>query len=67
MRLSTVFHKSGAYEKLPNTVEEGDKEGKESGDIFSDADDKEDDGFDLKNWSPLREVYDGMPTFSVGV
>lgn len=43
------------------------KEGKESGDIFSDADDKEDDGFDLKNWSPLREVYDSMPTFSVGV
>ena len=64
-RISTEFHKSGAYEKLPNTVEEGDKEGKESGDIFSDADDKEDDGFDLKNWSPLREVYDSMPTFSV--
>lgn len=62
-RISTEFHKSGAYEKLPNTVEEG----KESGDIFSDADDKEDDGFDLKNWSPLREVYDSMPTFSVGV
>lgn len=66
-RISTEFHKSGAYEKLPNTVEEGDKEGKESGDIFSDADDKENDGFDLKNWSPLREVYDSMPTFSVGV
>ena len=66
-RISTEFHKSGAYEKLPNTVEEGDKEGKESGDIFSDADDKEDDGFDLKNWSPLREVYDSMPTFSAGV
>ena len=65
-RISTEFHKSGAYEKLPNTVEEGDKEGKESGDIFSDADDKEDDGFDLKKWSPLREVYDSMPTFSVG-
>ena len=64
-RISTEFHKSGAYEKLPNTVGEGDKEGKESGDIFSDADDKEDDGFDLKNWSPLREVYDSMPTFSV--
>lgn len=65
-RISTEFHKSGTYEKLPNTVEERDKEGKESGDIFSDADDKEDDGFDLKNWSPLREVYDSMPTFSVG-
>lgn len=65
-RISTEFHKSGAYEKLPNTVEEGDKEGKESGDVFSDAEDDEGEGFDLKNWSPLREVYDSMPTFSVG-
>lgn len=65
-RISTEFHKSGAYEKLPNTVEEGDKEGKESGDVFSDAEDDEDEGFDLKNWSPLTEVYDSMPTFSVG-
>ena len=65
-RISTEFHKSGAYEKLPNTVEEGDKEGKESGDVFSDVEDDEDEGFDLKNWSPLREVYDSMPTFSVG-
>ena len=66
-RISTEFHKSGAYEKLPNTVEEGDKEGKESGDIFSDADDKEDDGFDLKNWSPLREVYANIFCRSVNV
>lgn len=65
-RISTEFHKSGAYEKLPNTVEEGDKEGKESGDVFSEAEDEDDDGFDLKNWSPLTEVYDSMPTFSVG-
>lgn len=28
-RISTEFHKSGAYEKLPNTFGEGDKEGKE--------------------------------------
>jgi len=65
-RISTEFHKSGAYEKLPNTAEEGDKEGKESGDVFSDAEDDEGECFDLKNWSPLREVYDNMPTFSVG-
>ena len=62
-RISTEFHKSGAYEKLPNTIEEGDKKNRESGDVFSDA---EDEGFDLKNWSPLTEVYDSMPTFSVG-
>ena len=65
-RISTEFHKSGAYEKLPNTVEEGDKENRESGDVFSDAEDEDDEGFDLKNWSPLTEVYDSMPTFSVG-
>ena len=40
--------------------------GKESGDVFSDGEDAEDDGLDLKNWSPLTEVYDSMPTFSVG-
>ncbi len=65
-RISTEFHKSGAYEKLPNTIGEGDKEGKESGDVFSDAEVEDDDGFDLKNWSPLTEVYDSRPTFSVG-
>ncbi len=65
-RISTEFHKSGAYEKLPNTVEEGDKKNRESGDVFSDAEDEDDEGFDLKNWSPLTEVYDRMPTFSVG-
>ncbi|MBQ8139055.1 MAG: hypothetical protein IJ195_06345 [Lachnospiraceae bacterium] len=65
-RISTEFHKSGAYDKLPNTIEEGDNEGKENGDVFSDAEDEEDDSFNLKNWSPLTEVYDSMPTFSVG-
>ena len=65
-RISTEFHKSGAYEKLPNTVEEDDKKNRESGDVFSDAEDEDDEGFDLKNWSPLTEVYDSMPTFSVG-
>ena len=65
-RVSTEFHKSGAYDKLPNTAEEGDKKNKESGDVFSDAEDEEDNGFDLKNWSPLTEVYDSMPTFSAG-
>ena len=65
-RISEEFHKSGAYEKLPNTIEEGEKSNKESGDVFSDAEDEEDEGFDLKNWSPLTEVYDSMPTFSAG-
>ena len=66
-RISTEFHKSGAYEKLPNTMEEANKKNsKESGDVFSDAEDEADsdnDEFDLKNWSPLTEVYDALPKF----
>ena len=66
--INTEFHKSGAYNKLPNTMEEANKKNNQgSGDVFSEAEDEEDnDVFDLKNWSPLTEVYDSMPTFSVG-
>ncbi len=64
-RISTEFHKSDAYKKLPNTIKEGDKDGNEGGDVFSSAEAEEDDGFDLKNWSPLTEAYDSLPTFSV--
>ena len=42
------------------------KNSKESGDVFSDAEDEADsdnDEFDLKNWSPLTEVYDALPKF----
>lgn len=67
-RINTEFHKSGAYNKLPNTMEEANKKNNQgSGDVFSEAEDEEDnDVFDLKNWSPLTEVYESMPTFSVG-
>ncbi len=63
-RISDEFHRSGAYEKLPNTTEE-EKEKKndqKNGDFFSET---KDDGFDLKNWSPLKELYESLPTFSV--
>lgn len=64
-RVWTEFHKSGAYSKLPGTVEEAKKKtGADPENKFADED-KEDD-FDLKNWSPLQEVYDQMPTFSAG-
>ena len=66
-RISTEFHKSGAYDKLPNTMEEANKKrSQEPGDVFSDAEDEADsdnDEFDLKNWSPLTEVYDALPKF----
>ena len=68
-RINTEFHKSGAYNKLPNMMEEAEKKSSRGkGDIFSEAEEEEaHDGFDLKNWSPLTEVYAGMPTFSAGV
>lgn len=67
-RIATEFHKSGAYDKLPNTMEDAEKKkNEEVGDVFSDAEDEDDEsGFELMNWSPLKEVYDSMPTFSVG-
>ena len=65
-RINAEFHKSGAYSKLPNTMEEANNN-RNNGDVFSEVEDEEDnDGFDLKNWSPLTEVYDSMPTFSAG-
>lgn len=64
-RVWTEFHKSGAYSKLPNTVEEAKKKtGADHENEF--ADEEKEDDFDLKNWSPLQEVYDQMPTFSAG-
>ena len=67
-RVSTEFHKSGAYNKLPNTIEDAKKKGARTNDVeFSDGEEENDeDEFDLMNWSPLAEVYDSMPTFSAG-
>lgn len=66
-RVSTEFHKSGAYSKLPNTIEDEKKKGAQTNDVeFSDGEENEEDEFDLMNWSPLTEVYDSMPTFSAG-
>ena len=64
-RINTEFHNSGAYTKLPDTMEEANKKNDQHNeDVFSQAEDEEDkDGFDLKNGSPLTEVYNSMPTF----
>lgn len=74
-RVEAEFHKSGAYQKLPNTIEAAKKKhGDQSLSVkFSDAEDDEednhdnDDDFDVMSWSPLNEVYDSLPSFSVGV
>ena len=66
-RVSTEFHKSGAYNKLPNTIEDAKKKGAHTNDVeFSDGEENDEDEFDLMNWSPLTEVYDSMSTFSAG-
>lgn len=66
-RVSTEFHKSGAYSKLPNTIEDVKKKGAHTNNVeFSDGEENDEDEFDLMNWSPLTEVYDSMPTFSAG-
>ena len=60
--------KSKMYNKLPTTIEEARKKKKQidpDKDLFKeDNDDK--DGFDLSSWSPLRELYDQMPSFVAG-
>ena len=62
-RVSEEFHKSGAYDKLPDTTSEA-AGGKKynNGNIFSDGDD-DNNRLKLLNWSPLDEVYEMMPTF----
>ena len=63
-RIVAEFHKSGAYSKLPSTVKDGKEKGSGiCGELIPDG---EDDDLNLVNWSPLKEVYDNMPTFSTG-
>ena len=65
-RISEEFRKSKAYNELPTTIEEAKKKKKQvdpDPDLFKEDD--EDDDQDLKNWSPLQEMFDQMPSFSV--
>ena len=66
-RLATEFHRSAAYNRLPNTVKEANqkKNAKEAGDFRKDdSDDEEENGINLKSWTPLQEVIDSLPTFT---
>lgn len=65
-RISSEFRKSGGYAKLPNTMEETQKKknGNNENAFSRENEDKEE--MDLKNWSPLQEVFNQMPTFSAG-
>ena len=65
-RISEEFRKSKAYNELPIAIEEAKKKKKQvdpDPDLFKEDD--EDDDQDLKNWSPLQEMFDQMPSFSV--
>ncbi len=63
-RISEEFRKSKAYNELPTTIEEAKKKQADPDpDLFNEDD--EDDDHDLKNWSPLQEMFDQMPSFSV--
>lgn len=67
-RISSEFHSSGAYKKLPDTMKEAkEQHSKGSGDVFSDAKDEDDElKIELRSWSPLTEVYDSLPSFNTG-
>ena len=66
--VSTEFRRSGAYSRLPNTIDEAEKaKKKQTKNPFKESDEKDmdtEDDFDLTGWSPLQEVLDAMPTFS---
>lgn len=66
-RLATEFHRSATYNRLPNTVKEASqtKNAKEAGEFRKDdSDDAEENGINLKSWTPLQEVIDNLPTFT---
>lgn len=67
-RITSEFHESGAYEKLPDTMKEAkEMHNKGSKDVFSDAEDEDEETkIMLRNWSPLTEIYDSLPTFNTG-
>ena len=62
-RISEEFRKSKAYNELPTTIEEAKKKKKQTDpDLFKEDDE---DDQNLKNWSPLQEIFEQMPSFSV--
>lgn len=65
-----ILYSSKMYHSLPVTIEEANMKKKRiNPDKSLFEDDKEgsaDFEVDLKNWSPLQEVYDQMPSFEIG-
>lgn len=69
-RISTEFRSSKMYHSLPITIEEANMKKKRINpdkSLFEDDEEGSADfEVDLKNWSPLQEVYDQMPSFEIG-
>ena len=69
-RISTEFRSSKMYHSLPVTIEEANMKKKRINpdkSLFEDDEEGSADfEIDLKNWSPLQEVYDQMPSFEIG-
>lgn len=59
--ISKEFHKSPAYQRLPNTPEDAKKKRQTAENGFSATDDDEKDD-DLLHWTPLQEILDAAPT-----
>lgn len=68
-RISEEFRKSKMYHDLPDTIEEANRRKKKTNpdrNLFEDDEDESlDDDIDLKEWSPLQELYDRMPSFEM--
>ena len=68
-RISEEFRKSKMYHDLPDTIEEANRRKKKTNpdrNLFEDDEDESlDDDIALKEWSPLQELYDRMPSFEM--
>ena len=61
--VSKNFHKSPAYQRLPNTPEDAKKRKTNNPNAhFTDDEDTNDDTDDLLSWTPLQEIIDAAPT-----
>ena len=61
--VSKNFHKSPAYQRLPNTPEDAKKRKTNNPNAhFTDDEDTNEDTDDLLSWTPLQEIIDAAPT-----
>lgn len=64
-RVAGDFRKSSVYNRLPNTNEEARKMKDKSSEKCYNKENSESDADDLFGWTPLQEVIDELPKFSM--